>query len=119
MLNVSGTCQVYKLENKGNMVVGTLRTSKKNKQTDEWESDFFNAKFVGSCKDQAARLADKDKITISKAVLESRKYNDKTYISVVVFEFTSGSVESYSDAYNDICSECGETANNCSCELPF
>jgi hypothetical protein len=97
-LQVAGTAQVYKVENKGNYVTGTLRTSKKDKKTDEWVSEFYNAKFVGNCKDQAARLADKDKVTISKAILESRTYEKKTYISVIVFEFTSGSVEAYTDS---------------------
>jgi hypothetical protein len=96
-LQVVGTAQVYKIENKGNYVTGTLRTSKKDKKTDEWVSEFYNAKFAGNCKDQAAKLADKDKITIGKAILESRTYEKKTYISVIVFEFTSGAIEAYAE----------------------
>ncbi|HEY5586681.1 MAG TPA: hypothetical protein VIK78_19605 [Ruminiclostridium sp.] len=99
MLNVTGTCQVYRVENKGNFVIASLRTSKKNKKTDEWESEFFNAKFVGSCKEQAANLIDKDKITITSSLLENRKYLEKSYLSVVVFEFKS---EEKADSFEGI-----------------
>lgn len=85
-LQVSGKCQVYRVEDKGKFVTATLRTSKKNQQ-DEWESEFFNAKFVGKAAALAVLLADKDKLEITKAILENRKYNEKQYISVVVFEF--------------------------------
>lgn len=132
MLNVNGTCQVYRVENKGNFVTASLRTSKKNKQTDEWESEWFNAKFVGHCKDRASRLVDKDKITIEKSVLENRKYQEKTYLSIVIFEFTSESVEQQSDVRepqqhdfdapaineNEICEDCKQPMNRCEC-LPF
>lgn len=86
-LSVTGKAQVYKIDVKDKFVAASLRTSKKNKQTDEWESEFFNAKFVGKAVDNARGLTDKAKINIINGLLENRKFNDKQYISVVVFEF--------------------------------
>jgi hypothetical protein len=97
-LKVSGACQVYKIEDKGSYVTASLRTSKKDKKTDEWISEFYNARFVGKDKASAAKLSDKDKITLTSAILESNKGKDgRTYTSVIVFEFTSMAVEPYAE----------------------
>jgi ribosomal protein L18 len=94
-LNVSGSCQVYKVQDKGNYVTASLRTSKKDRDG-EWQSEFYNAKFVGKDTASAAKLEDKEKITLNNAILESVKGKDgKTYINVVVFEFTLGAVQPY------------------------
>lgn len=92
-LQVTGKAQVYKMEDKGKFATGTLRTSKKNQQTQEWESEFFNAKFVGAAGNVAKNLADKTKIELTKAILENREYQGKHYLSVVVFEFVTADGE--------------------------
>lgn len=99
-LNVTGSASVYKVVDKGNFVTATLRTAKKDKDG-EWQSEFFNCKFVGKEKDSAKKLADKDKITLVSAILESRKVEEKTYQSIVIFEFTSGAVETYKEPIAD------------------
>ncbi len=119
-LKVVGSAQVYKVQDKGNFVIASLRTSQKNKQTDEWESEFFNAKFVGKCKEQAASLADKDKVTIIESKLENKLYKEKYYTSVVVFEFTSEASTNNAPVNTQVerCETCGAT-DGCDCELPF
>ena len=90
MINVSGKCKVYKIEHKGNynFVTASLMSSKKLKDG-EYENQWFNAKFVGKAFEPAKHLQDKAKIEIKSGVLESRKHEGKTYITIVVFEFDS------------------------------
>lgn len=85
-LQVQGKCQIYKVEDKGKFATGTLRTSKKDTEGN-WQSEFFNAKFVGMAGATAKGLADKTKINIIEGALENREWQGKHYISVVVFKY--------------------------------
>lgn len=84
-LNIAGKGKVFKVADRGNFVTASLSTSKK--VNNEWVSEWFNLKFVGHAGAGAKYLQDKDTIEIIKGILESRKVEDKTYISIVVFEY--------------------------------
>lgn len=77
---------VYKAEAKGNMVVASMQTGKKNKDG-TWENMWWNLKFVGADKNEILEYSDKAKVKLISANVESSKYNDKTYTNVVVFEY--------------------------------
>lgn len=72
---------VSKAEKKGKIYVGTLSTSRKDKQTDEYVKSYWNAKFIGG------DVAD-GKIKVSKAMLTNEKAeNGKYYVNLTVFEW--------------------------------
>lgn len=88
-LQITGKAGVYKLNIQDKFVSASLRVAKKDKQGQWKDADWFNCKFVGKCKDEARKLVDKDKINLASAILDSNKGTDgKTYINIVVFEFT-------------------------------
>jgi hypothetical protein len=124
---LTGKCQVYKVEDKGSLVKASIRSSEKNKKTDEWESTFVEAIFVGECKDLAKGLADKTKIEVTSSKFTSRVYNEKTYFQATIFGFTvlEGQATNAAIPTNTAipaefhCPKCGGDDRECDCNLPF
>ena len=92
-LQVTGKAGVYQIKKYDKFVTASLRTAKKDKDG-EWQSEFYNAKFVGKCVEKALSLQDKDKVEIKSGILEQNEYNGKKYTNVVVFEFEMQESES-------------------------
>ena len=84
MLNITNTyASIWKPEDKGNYKKASLGTSKKDKDGN-WQSMYWNAKFVGKAN---VPIEEKQRIKITNGTIEQRKYNDKYYYDVVIFEF--------------------------------
>lgn len=92
MLNIVGNAKVTNLKEVGKMLVGTLVSFEKDAKG-EFIPTFLNAKFVGKAKDtiMAEGVMDKDKITVTSAIIGTRIWTSKEGISqrdiqVTVFE---------------------------------
>lgn len=74
----------------GNYTDVRISTSKKNKQTDQWDTDFSGfVRFVGTAHQNASSLKEKDRIKIGDCEITNRYDKDKkiTYTNVAVFSF--------------------------------
>lgn len=74
----------------GNYIDVRLSTSKKNKQTDQYETDFNGyVRFIGTAKQNAEKLKEKDRIRIGEC--ETTNHYDKeknvTYTNYAIFTF--------------------------------
>lgn len=91
-LKVTGQAKVFKFEDKGNWCKASLGLSKK--QNGEWQNEYYGANFVKDAKDKAQKtgIPDKTKIEIKNGFLSTSKWNDKTYVNVVItdFDFVDG-----------------------------
>jgi hypothetical protein len=85
--------KVWNVENKGNYSVVELSTSKKNRQTDQYETDFSNkfVRFIGSAHSQVQGLIKGSSIKIGSCEVTNRYVKDKneTYINYLVYSFDS------------------------------
>lgn len=83
--------KVWKIENKGNYHVGQISTSKKNKQTDQYETDFNSnfVRFIGTAHSMAAKLSDGDRIKIGSCEVTNKydKEKNTTYTNYMVYSF--------------------------------
>lgn len=83
--------KVWKVENKGNYHVAQISTSKKNKQTDQYETDFSNnfVRFIGTAHNMAASLKDGDRIKIGSCEVTNKydKEKNTTYTNYMVYSF--------------------------------
>jgi hypothetical protein len=83
-LQISNTnATVFQPENKGKYTVANISTGKKDKQMNDWINMSWKAKFVG--KNQ--NVQDKQRIKIISGTVEVRKYQDKYYTDVVIFDW--------------------------------
>lgn len=72
---------VSKLEQKGKIQVGSLSTSRKDRQEDKYIKSYWNAKFVGG-------KVVEGKIKITKGMLTNEKAeNGKYYMNLTAFEW--------------------------------
>lgn len=74
----------------GNYTDVRVSSSKKNKQTDQYETDYSGyVRFVGTAHQNAASLKEKDRIKIGDCEITNRYDKDKkiTYTNVAVFSF--------------------------------
>lgn len=86
MINIAETKgSIYKVEQKGNMVLARLQTGKK--VNDTWENMWWSAKFVGKNKDKILQYGDKTRIKITSGIVEQNKYQDKFYTNVIIFDY--------------------------------
>lgn len=84
MLNISNTfASIWKPEDKGNYKKASISTSKKDKDGN-YVNMYWTAKFVGKAN---VPIEEKQRIKITNGVIECRKYEDKYYYDVVVFDF--------------------------------
>ena len=81
---------IWKLENMGNYVRGTISTSSKNPdETRTWSN--WNCKYLGKCKDRAVELKERDRINITSGKIENVLFgtgeNRKSYLNFLIFDF--------------------------------
>lgn len=82
---------IWSVEDKGNYSIVRMSTSKKNKQTDKYETD-FNAnfvRFIGTAHQMASQLSEKSRIKISSCEVTNKydKEKNKEYTNFLVYGF--------------------------------
>lgn len=86
-----GYATVWKIEDKGNYTNVQLSTSKKNKLTDKYETDFsaMGVRFIGTAHKEASTLSEKDRIKIGSCEVSNNYDKEKkiTYTNYCVFSF--------------------------------
>jgi len=83
--------KVWRFEDKGNYAVVEISTSKKNKQTDQYETDFASkfVRFIGQAHTDIIAMADGVKIKLGDVEV-TNSYNKETkvaYTNFLVFSF--------------------------------
>lgn len=81
---------VWSTESKGNVVKVRISTSKKNKQSGEYETDFSSfVNFVGEAGKKASLLKEKDKIKIGDCDVTNSYDKEKkvTYTNYAIFSY--------------------------------
>lgn len=83
--------KVWEVEDKGNYHIVSLSTSKKNKETDKYETDFSNkfVRFIGTAHNLAANLKVGDVIKLGSCEVTNKYDKDKntTYTNYLVYSF--------------------------------
>jgi len=87
-----GYCSVWSVEpgRTGNITKVRLSSSRKNKQTDEYEQDFSGfCTFIGKANEKARGLKEKDRIKILECDVSTNydKEKKKEYVNYKVFDF--------------------------------
>lgn len=82
MLNITGYATIWQPENNGKYTIANISTAKKDKDGN-WINMSWKAKFVGKNQD----IAEKMRIKIISGIVETRKWEEKWYTDVVVFEW--------------------------------
>lgn len=84
-------CVVWEIkQGTGNFTDVRLSSSKKNKQTGEYETDFSGfVRFIGGAHQKAASLKEKDRIKLGDCEVTNRYDKEKktTYTNFAVFDF--------------------------------
>lgn len=82
---------VWKIENKGNYHVAEMSTSKKNKQTDQYETDWTNkfVRLVGTAHNQIESMDISKNVRIGACEVTNKydKEKNTTYTNYVIFGF--------------------------------
>lgn len=83
--------KVWEVEDKGNYHIVSLSTSKKNKETDKYETDFSNkfVRFIGTAHKLAADLKAGDVIKLGSCEVTNKydKEKNTTYTNYLVYSF--------------------------------
>ena len=83
--------KVWEVENKGNYHVVSLSTSKKNKDTNKYETDFNDkfVRFIGTAHTLAADLKNGDTIKLGSCEVTNKYDKEKnvTYTNYLVYSF--------------------------------
>lgn len=83
--------KVWEVENNGNYHIVSLSTSKKNKDTNEYETDFSNkfVRFIGTAHTLAADLKKGDTIKLGSCEVTNKydKEKNTTYTNYLVYSF--------------------------------
>ena len=110
----------------GNYTDVRLSTSKKNKQTDQYETDFSGfVRLVGEAHTNAAALHEKSRIKIGDCDVTNRysKEKQETYTNFVVFSFENMTENGQNTQKNDQKPESNasfmDIPNGLDSELPF
>lgn len=84
--------KLWKIENKGNYSIVEMSTSKKNKDTDKYETDFSNkfTRFIGTAHTQLATMKDGDTIKLGNCEVTNNYDKEKKilYTNYLVFSFS-------------------------------
>jgi len=108
-MNITGKyLRVWKSEVKEKMVIADLGEGKKNKDGGFDNFTWFGVKFVGNCKEKAESLEKGDTVEIVNGLISQRKWEDKWFNDIVVFDFevmTKGNGEVVSQTTNDFAVE--------------
>lgn len=91
--------KVWKVEDgKGNYSVAQMSTSKKNKATGEYETDWQNSfvRLVGTANDQAKSFKEKESVKIGRCDVTNNYDKEKkiTYTNYVIFNFEDANTSS-------------------------
>lgn len=81
---------IWEVRDKGNYSDVRVSTSRKNKQTDEYEQDFGGyVRFIGEAHKQAASLSERDRIKFGEVEITNNYVKEKniTYTNVACFTF--------------------------------
>jgi hypothetical protein len=87
---VNRYCTVWSVEPKGNATKIRLSSSRKNKETDQFEQDFSGfCVFIGEANKKAAKLKERDRIKILECEVTSRYDSNakREYVDYKVFNF--------------------------------
>ena len=113
--------KVWEIENKGNYHVVSLSTSKKNKATGEYETDFSSkfVRFIGTAHNEASNLKVGDTIKIGSCEVTNSYDKEKktTYTNYLVYSFEKEGENSGNNQSNSIDNFVPPTDD--SDELPF
>ena len=96
-LKVGCFATIWQVEPKGKYTKVRFSTSKKNKDTNEYETDFSGfANFVGQANVEAAKLKEKDRIRIEEFEVTTRYDAEKkvAYTNYSVFKISDPNAES-------------------------
>ncbi len=98
--------KVWEIENKGNYHVVSLSTSKKNKTTGEYETDFSSkfVRFIGTAHNEASSLKVGDTIKIGSCEVTNSYDKEKktTYTNYLVYSFEKEGENSGNNQANSI-----------------
>ena len=108
---------IWSVEEKNGKYKGRGSTSRKNKQTNEYQNSNWNLSFVGTAAQKAATLAEKDRIAIKAGDLsieniflpENGERKATTLLIVTIFDFEKQGQQNTTP----------KTVNEDSDELPF
>lgn len=89
MFSNNSFCKLWAVEDKGKYSVVELSTSRKNKETDEYETDFSSkfVRFVGEAHNRVKKMEGTERIKLLNCGVTTSKYNDKWYTNFLVFDF--------------------------------
>lgn len=91
MFGTGNYATIWNVENKGNYSVVELSTSRKNKETGEYETDFSSkfVRFIGTAHSGAGALTRKSRIKLGNCGVSARydKEKNKEYVNYCVFSF--------------------------------
>lgn len=98
--------KVWKSEDKGNYSIVELSTSKKNKQTDQYETDFSSkfVRFIGQAHTDIKNTQDGDRIKLTEVEV-TNSYNKETkqgYTNFLVYGFEPIESASSTDGFMQI-----------------
>lgn len=118
--------KVWEVDNKGNYHVVSLSTSKKNKETNEYETDFSNkfVRFIGTAHTLAADLKKGDVIKLGSCEVTNKydKEKNTTYTNYLVYSFEKEDSNSNSNANQSVSKSSDGFMNipdDVDSELPF
>lgn len=82
---------IWRTEDKGRYTVAEMSTSKKNKETDQYETDWNNkfVRLVGTAHDQAKNFKERERVKIGSCDVTNKydKEKNTTYTNYVIFGF--------------------------------
>ena len=117
--------KVWEVENKGNYHIVSLSTSKKNKDTNEYETDFSSkfVRFIDTAHTLASDLKKGDTIKIGSCEVTNKYDKDKntTYTNYLVYSFEKEGDNNNSNNQSTpkIDNSLIDIPNNEDSELPF
>lgn len=107
-------------QGKGNYSDVRMSTSKKNKQTDQYETDFSGfVRFIGTAHQNASNLKERDRIKIGDCEVTNHYDKEKkiTYTNYAVFSFENAN--NGGEQVSQKTTEFLEIPDNAEEELPF
>lgn len=81
---------IWEVKPNGNFTDVRLSTSRKNRQTDEYEQDFGGyVRFIATAHQMAANLKERDRIKIGDCEITNRyvKEKNQTYTNIAIYSF--------------------------------
>lgn len=87
---VGAQVKLWRIENKGNYSSVQISTSKKNKQTDTYETDFSGiVRFIGHAHNKLSQVKVNDRVKIGDCEVTNKYDKEKkiTYTNYAVFDF--------------------------------